>query len=188
MRKRKEQSKPATEHATSTSEKMLDVTATMQGTLRFDDPVNLRINGKFDGTLDTKGKLQVGKNANIKANITGEEVTVAGYVEGNIKATKLLKLDSTAQLFGDIEAPRLSVGEGAVLNGQLRMENAGSSSSSSKSNLMSVDQVADYLEVDINKINEWVNSGMLPGTKDTGEWMFNRSKVDQWVSQGKIKS
>ena len=28
-------------------DKVLDVNASMQGTLRFEDPVNLRINGKF---------------------------------------------------------------------------------------------------------------------------------------------
>ena len=34
-------------------EKILDVNATMQGTMIFKDPVNLRINGEFEGKLDT---------------------------------------------------------------------------------------------------------------------------------------
>ena len=55
MRKRK------VEALQQTGEKVLDVNASMQGTLRFDDPVNLRINGKFEGTLDTKGMLMVGE-------------------------------------------------------------------------------------------------------------------------------
>jgi len=42
------------------AEKILDVDASMQGTLAFKDPVNLRINGKFDGKLDTKGSLTIG--------------------------------------------------------------------------------------------------------------------------------
>ena len=33
-------------------EKILDVDASMQGTLSFNDPVNLRINGKFEGKLN----------------------------------------------------------------------------------------------------------------------------------------
>ena len=64
-------------------DKVLDVNASMQGTLRFDDPVNLRISGNFEGTLDTKGKLMVGDKAIIKANITGEYVSIAGDVTGN---------------------------------------------------------------------------------------------------------
>jgi len=184
MRRKKEQPQPAPVQ----EDKVLDVTAAMKGTLRFDDPVNLRINGKFDGTLDTKGKLQIGQKANIKANITGEEISIAGYVEGNIKATKALSLDSSAKLFGDIETPRLAVSEGAVLNGQLRMEKGSTSSSKSDNSTMTMGQVAEYLEVDASKVTEWVNNGMLPGTKDSGEWVCDRSKLDQWVSQGKIKA
>ncbi len=47
--------------------KILDVDASMQGSLTFRDPVNLRINGKFEGSLDTKGELTVGENAHIQA-------------------------------------------------------------------------------------------------------------------------
>ncbi len=179
MRKRREEIVPQNE------EKVLDVTASMQGSLRFDDPVNLRINGKFDGTLDTKGKLHIGKDAKIRANVNGEVVTIAGYVEGNICATSILRLEGSAKLFGDIETPRLAVEEGAIVNGQIRMENG--TASSPKSNFMTLSQVADYLEVDITKINEWANNGMLPGDKHSGEWIFDRLKLDQWVSQGKIK-
>jgi len=57
-------------------EKFLDVSAAMQGSLAFSDPVNLRINGKFEGTLTTKGKLVVGRNADVKADIIGENVMV----------------------------------------------------------------------------------------------------------------
>ncbi len=39
--------------------KILDVDASMQGSLTFRDPVNLRIHGKFEGSLDTKGQLTV---------------------------------------------------------------------------------------------------------------------------------
>ena len=44
-------------------EKVLDVDASMQGTLAFKDPVNLRINGKFEGRLETKGFLTIGEHA-----------------------------------------------------------------------------------------------------------------------------
>ena len=43
-------------------EKILDVDASMQGTLSFKDPVNLRINGKFEGKLQTKGSLTIGEH------------------------------------------------------------------------------------------------------------------------------
>ncbi len=170
-------------------EKILDVNATMQGSLRFDDPVNLRINGRFEGMLDTKGKLMIGEKADIKANITGESISIEGNVNGNIKVTKVLKLGKTARLNGDVETPALAVQEGAVLTGQIRMEAGKSSGWSMKSSdMMTIYQLAKYLEVDRGKVSEWVASGVLPGTKENDEWMFEKSKIDEWVAQGRIKA
>lgn len=181
MRKKKEEKIPQQE------EKMLDVSASMQGTLRFDDPVNLRINGKFEGTLDTKGKLMVGQSADIKANITGESISIAGSVAGNIKADKLLKLEPTARLAGDVETPRISISEGAVIDGRIKMTGGDQKSQASRGEWMTLNQLAKYLEVDSGKINEWVSNGLLPGTREEGEWVFDRTKVDQWISEGKVK-
>ncbi len=183
MRKRKEEPK-----VQPVEEKFLDVNATMQGTLRFDDPVNLRINGKFEGTLDTKGKLMIGEKANIRANINGEIVSIAGNVTGNIKATSSLRLDNTAKLTGDIETPQIAIQQGALLNGQVNMGASSSAGGSGRNDMLNVSQVADYLEVDTNKVNEWANSGMLPGSKENGSWVFEKNKLDQWVAQGKVKA
>ena len=187
MRKRKDAGNQQIE------DKVLDVNASMKGTLRFDDPVNLRISGKFEGALDTKGKLMVGPKADIKANITGESVSIAGVVNGNIKATTILKLESNARLYGDVETPKISISEGAILNGQLNMSGAAASANNQSSageprgDWMTINQLAKYLEVDANKVNEWVNGGMIPGTREGGEWVFERSKVDQWIAEGKVK-
>ena len=182
MRKRKE------EEAQRGEEKVLDVHAGMQGTLRFEDPVNLRINGKFEGTLDTKGMLMIGHKADIKANITGESISIAGIVNGRIKAEKILKLEASARLNGDVDTPKISIQEGAVLNGQLRMGGAEAQGGMSRGDWMTLSQLAKYLEVDANKVNEWVSNGMLPGTREGGEWVFERSKVDQWIAEGKVKA
>ncbi len=183
MRKRKEEIKPQTE------EKVLDVHAGMQGTLRFDDPVNLRINGRFEGTLDTKGKLMIGQKADIKADITGETISIAGNVSGNIKAAKSLSLDATAKLAGDVETPELAIEKGAVLNGHLRMSaQGGSTGSEARGDWMTINQLSKYLEVESNKVTEWANSGMLPGTREGGEWVFEKAKVDQWIAEGKVKA
>ncbi|MBI3320525.1 MAG: polymer-forming cytoskeletal protein, partial [Candidatus Omnitrophica bacterium] len=53
-------------------EKILDVTANMQGEISFKDPVNLHIQGTFEGKLHTKGQLTVGKTAQVKADIEGD--------------------------------------------------------------------------------------------------------------------
>ena len=58
-------------------EKILDVDASMQGTISFKDPVNLRINGSFEGKLDTRGNLTIGENAKVTANINGDNIVIA---------------------------------------------------------------------------------------------------------------
>ena len=180
MRKKKEEIK------VQTDDKILDVNASMQGTLRFDDPVNLRISGSFEGTLDTKGKLMVGDKASINANITGEYVSIAGNVTGNIKATSLLELQCTAKLSGDIESPLLIVKEGAVLNGSIKM-NVSKNDNSKRGDWMNVDQLGKYLEVGSEKVVGWAENNLLPATREGGEWVFDRAKVDQWIAEGKVK-
>src|SRR3989338_10245664 len=68
-------------------EKWLEVDASITGTLAFKDPVNLQINGRFEGTLDTKGNLSIGDKAHVKATIQGESITIRGTVSGNVTAT-----------------------------------------------------------------------------------------------------
>lgn len=170
-------------------DRILDVNASMQGTLRFDDPVNLRISGKFEGTLDTKGILLIGNKADIKANIVCEAISISGRVSGNIKAEKSLKLESSAILTGDIETPSISIGEGAVINGRIKMTEIGKrEGASSRGDWLNTNQLAEYLEVDEHKVGEWASGGVLPGTKEGGEWIFERSKVDQWIADGKVKT
>ena len=167
-------------------EKTLDVDASMQGSLVFKDPVNLKINGRFEGTLNTKGNLMIGEHAVISADVVGDMIVVAGKVNGNINAMKELKLIAPACVVGDIRTPLLSVAEGAIFEGNCRMLSKTKAEFGSK-DLMTPDELAKYLEVDEGMVFEWVNSGKLPAMKEGDSWRFDRSKVDEWVASGKIK-
>lgn len=166
------------------AEKVLDVDASMQGTLIFKDSVNLKINGRFEGVLNTKGNLMIGEHAVVNADITGESIVVAGKVSGNITAFKDLKLISPGSVTGDIKTPLLSIAEGATFDGNSRMS---AQKQDFLENLMNADDLAKYLEIDSNLVHEWAASGRLPGTRDGNAWKFERSKIDEWVAQGKIK-
>jgi len=169
-----------------TTDKILDVDASMQGSLAFKDPVNLRINGTFEGSLDTKGNLTIGENATVKADIRGEDIIVAGEVTGDIIAINNLKLVPPARVVGDINAPTLQVAEGAVLQGSCNML-SGPKSSSRGADFLTTEEVASYLEIEPSMVVKWVNSGKLPGEKHRDNWRFDRSKIDAWVANGKIK-
>lgn len=168
-------------------ERILDVDASMQGSLVFKDPVNLRINGRFEGTLNTKGNLMIGEHAQVNADITGDSIIVAGKINGTVSAYKELKLIAPACVVGDIRTPLLSVAEGAIFDGNCRMLAKTKSEDPHSINTMTPEELAKYLEVDLSLISEWVNTGKLPGMKEGESWRFDRSRIDQWVAEGKIK-
>ena len=173
--------------AKGTEEKILDVDASMQGTMIFKDPVNLRINGRFDGDLNTRGNLIIGQNAVVNADIEGENITVAGTVIGNIKAKVRLRLVPPAKITGDIQTPVLGVSEGAILQGKCQMEKSASDKAPTLSKTLSVEEVAEYLEVKPSVVNEWASQGKIPAQKDNATWRFDKVVVDQWVSKEKVK-
>ena len=58
-------------------EKIIEISAQMDGSLTFGDPVNLKITGRFSGKLDTKGTLTIGQIALVEAHIQGENIIIA---------------------------------------------------------------------------------------------------------------
>jgi len=168
-------------------EKVLDVDASMQGTMTFKDPVNLKINGRFEGSLDTKGSLTIGEQAQVDAKIKGEDVTISGRVSGDVKASRSLKLTSSAQVTGDITMPLLSIDKGAVLEGSCHMLKAPKhvAISDNKDNLekdrLEIEDVAHYLEVDRPIVEQWAKEGRIPAEKKGNKWTFQRSKIEEWV-------
>ena len=187
FRNKKKEQEPAVKEV---EEKILDVDASMQGSLTFRDPVNLRINGRFEGSLDTKGNLTVGPNSQVKANIVGENIIISGKVLGNVIASNSISLTQTAHLLGDICTPKLSVVDGAILQGKCQMEvksAAKMSPSTLQEALMTVDELAKYLEVDTDSVLDWAKAGKIPTQKEGNSWKFDRAKIDVWIASEKIK-
>jgi cytoskeletal protein CcmA (bactofilin family) len=158
-------------------DKVLDVDAEMQGSLNFKDPVNLRINGKFQGTLETKGNLTIGQTAVVFANIMGDNIVIGGRVKGRITAKERLTLLPSAIVEGDIYPAKLNVAEGAIFEGKCMMLH----------DFMNSEELARYLEVDFNSIMEWATSGKVPGSREGNDWKFERKAIDSWIAEGKIE-
>ncbi len=154
-------------------EKVLDVNAAMQGSLVFSDPVNLRINGQFKGTLTTKGSLIIGRGADVTADIIGEDITISGNIKGNIRASRMLRLTAGACVTGNVEVSKISIEEGAIFNGQCK----------TLEGRISLEELSDFLSVEENKIVEWVDSGKIPVEKEGDKMLFDRKKVESWIAQ-----
>ena len=165
--------------------KSIDINAEMQGSLIFRESVNLKINGQFKGTLDTKGTLTIGSTAQVEANINGENIIVAGKVTGDVLANKMLVLMPTAVLHGNITTPKLNIVEGAMFQGRCQMQGQASLSSGIE-NLLNIDEVAKYLEIDLNEIERLANTGKIPGTRSGNTWKFERTQIENWAASGKL--
>jgi len=84
------------------------------------------IDGKVDGSISLAGnRLTVGRNGQVSANITAGEIVVQGKIYGNIEASDRLEVRSEGVVTGDVVALRISIEEGAVLNGKIEIRRPG---------------------------------------------------------------
>ena len=94
----------------------------LSGSLTFKN--TLRIDGKFDGDIQSPGTIRVGKSGQVNAEITVGNATIEGKVNGNITAKGKVELLSTAQVTGDIKAERLAISEGMIFVGKCEVNPA----------------------------------------------------------------
>ncbi|MCA1624490.1 MAG: polymer-forming cytoskeletal protein [Acidobacteria bacterium] len=82
----------------------------------------LRVDGHLTGRVSSEGgTLIIGPTGRVDANILVAAAIINGMVNGDIVATEKLQLGSTAQILGNIQAPRLIIEDGALLEGSCSM-------------------------------------------------------------------
>jgi cytoskeletal protein CcmA (bactofilin family) len=84
----------------------------------------LFIDGRVEGTINfPESRVTIGRNGNVAANITAKEVVIMGKVQGNVECADRLDIRSEGLLSGDVITHRISVEEGAILNGGVEVRN-----------------------------------------------------------------
>ncbi len=81
---------------------------------------NVRMDGKFTGTLEIEGNILIGESADIRADINARNISIAGAVRGNVAGDKV-QLLRTGRIWGDISAAALTTEEGAFIDGKITM-------------------------------------------------------------------
>src|SRR5213082_1766729 len=74
----------------------------------------------LQGRLEIQGDLKVAGNVEGDLKASGD-VSVGGQVTGNVTAKRRLTLAGTGRLNGDVKVGRLTVEDGASLNGNVTM-------------------------------------------------------------------
>jgi cytoskeletal protein CcmA (bactofilin family) len=93
---------------------------------------DLEIEGRVEGQIEfANHQLTIGANGSVQAEVHAKTILVIGQVVGNLTATERIEVQASGVVQGDIKAPRLSIQEGAVLNGSIEMSSAGKPATSS---------------------------------------------------------
>jgi cytoskeletal protein CcmA (bactofilin family) len=91
--------------------------ANFKGEMNFEK--GLRLQGRFEGKMNTPGRLHIAKEARMQADVDCGALIVEGDVKGNLSANDRIELKSTARYEGDLRASKLTVDEGAIFNGHV---------------------------------------------------------------------
>ena len=96
---------------------ILDSTASFEGKLVGSD---ITVRGRFKGDLQASGLLRIVEGSNIEGNIKATRVEIGGHFQGEVR-TESLQLLEQGRASGTFRAKKLSVKEGAKLNGDLEV-------------------------------------------------------------------
>lgn len=82
---------------------------------------DIRIDGTFEGKIQSKGRVVVGEKALIKGDIICSNVDFWGTMEGNFFVKDTLSLKSSSKVKGDLHIKRLQVELDAKFDGTCQM-------------------------------------------------------------------
>jgi cytoskeletal protein CcmA (bactofilin family) len=84
---------------------------------------DLVIDGKFQGKINLENNnVLVREGGNVKADIRVNSISIRGNVKGNIYASGKVFISAEGQLQGDINAPTISIMDGARFKGSVIMD------------------------------------------------------------------
>jgi len=109
-------SRPTAARATSSASSVIGPDLTVMGNMVSKGAV--QIDGEVQGDLHAVNVV-VGDNARITGGIIAEEVTVRGTVMGSIRG-RLVSLQSSSKVEGDVYHQSLSIEQGAYFEGKSR--------------------------------------------------------------------
>lgn len=94
------------------------------GELTFRD--NLVITGKFNGSINATGDLEISKEAICNVNnISVNSVVVSGKVRGDIVSQKFVEMKNGSTIQGNVTTSRIRIEDGVDFQGKISMvENA----------------------------------------------------------------
>ena len=98
----------------------------------FKSECDFRVDGCFEGSIETNGKVVIGKNGRIEGTVVCSSADIEGDINGTIHVEDLLSIRSTGEVKGDVVMSKLVVESGAIFNAKSSMKDENAEDSSIK--------------------------------------------------------
>lgn len=92
----------------------------IEGDLSSDEEIV--INGNLRGKVTTTDAVSIGPGSSVQADISGQSVSIAGQVTGDVVAPERVDIQAGGRLVGDVKAARFTIADGASFKGAVDME------------------------------------------------------------------
>jgi len=102
---------------------MADATVIGRGTRirgRVSGSVDLEIQGHIEGEVTVEGDVTVDAHGLVGANVSGRRLVVRGAVKGDLVGEEAVVREDGARVVGDVRAPRVAIGPGALVKGYVQ--------------------------------------------------------------------
>ena len=86
---------------------------------------NLYVDGEFEGTIDSKKEINIGKNGHIKGDVATQRLVVQGCIEGTISAQRV-EIKAAGRVSGTIESSELVIEAKGIFEGTSIVKDASS--------------------------------------------------------------
>jgi len=84
---------------------------------RVHGPGDLEVQGFVDGEISVTGDVTIALHGMVGAGVKGRRLVVRGAVKGDLVGDEAILLEDGARVVGDVRAPRVSIGVGALVRG-----------------------------------------------------------------------
>jgi cytoskeletal protein CcmA (bactofilin family) len=81
----------------------------------------IKIEGRVEGSVRAGRQVLIGRQGEVKGDVTTREAVIGGKVQGTVSATERLEVQATSTIVGDINTKSIAVAEGGRINGTVRI-------------------------------------------------------------------
>jgi cytoskeletal protein CcmA (bactofilin family) len=97
---------------------------------RYRSERGVRIQGNARGSIESRQYIFVESGADVEADLSAEDITVAGSFNGKIECRRKLEVTGSGKVRGQVTTALLVVHEGGLIDGELHMQHDAEQSAS----------------------------------------------------------